>query len=66
MNNSEVPGLEKEASNSKSLTKDYDNYDEYIADGHDPYFFQGPKVVGDFYQIINDDDYLSVTGGLYE
>ncbi len=24
------------------------------------------SVVGDFYQIINDDDYLSVTGGLYE
>lgn len=24
------------------------------------------NAVGDFYQIINDDDYLSVTGGLYE
>lgn len=24
------------------------------------------NMTGDFYQIINDDDYLSVTGGLYE
>lgn len=46
----EEPGgddLEKtgeEVNQAKPLPKDYDNYDDYIKDGHDPDFYQGPKA----------------------